>query len=673
MFQELAENIREVFWIRTPDEVLYASSAFEEIWGISRENLRLGLEFMMNRVHPDDRERVLASCRRHQSRGAFNEEYRFILADGQVRWLWTRAFPIWQNGRVVRTVGVSEDITERKLAEERLQNSKNTLGAVFDGISDPLMLLDAGMCVLKMNKAARLLYGIPLDSEPVAYGKPCYSSLMGRGEPCEGCDFRRFFRERVRSSFERRDFRSPGSIEQVTVFPVAGENGGDGSVVIHVRDVTEAKRIEGELIRADKMISLGVLVSGVAHEINNPNSFIMLNTPLLHDAWESVTPILEEYYDENGDFAVGGLPYSEMREEMDKLFHGLLEGSRRIDRIVRELKRFSGSEGVSADEVVHINDVLRNASSLVANLVRKSTDAFSIRCGENLPALRGSAQKLEQVVVNLIRNACEALPDRSKAVGVSSGYDQASGRVLLEVRDEGVGIPDEILPRIMDPFFTTKKSRGGTGLGLSVSANIAREHGGTIQVETRRGKGTTFTVVLPTRKGFPRLPKIVVAAGDGADRDEIVRILTQYRKYIVIGASSGVDACVRMGTERPDLLVLDVNLPDMDGVEVCRSMRGIPELSGVGVVVLSEIPPAPPLESLAKIGFVSVVSKPVLEREMLAAVESALAGAPVVRKPQGPGGPDFEAGSDGKGRMVPPLPACRSCVVVQHETKARDE
>ena len=630
-FRELADNIREVFWVRAQGEMLYIGPAFEKIWGFSRDNLYADPTSFMNLIHEDDRDRVRGSYQRHKVDGEFNEEYRLVRPDGQMRWVWTRSFPIWKDGKVVRTIGISEDVTERKLAEERLRNNKTTLRAVFDGISDPLILVDGNMRVVMLNRAARLIYGIA-ESDSIAYGKPCFTSLMGKNEPCEGCDCGTFIARGERASFERRGFRKPGGIEQITIFPVEGESGEVGAAVVQIRDVTEAKRIERELIHADKMISLGVLVSGVAHEINNPNSFIMLNTPLLHEAWESVTPILERYYEENGDFSVGGLPYSEMREEVVKLFLGLLEGSRRIDRIVQELKRFSRMESIDAEEIVHVNEVIRNASSLVGNLIRKSTDLFSIYYGVNLPPLRGSAQKLEQVVINLIRNACQALSDKTKAVRVYSKYDAVSGNITIEVQDQGVGIPEEILPRIMDPFFTTRQSRGGTGLGLSVCANIVREHGGTIQVESLRGQGTTFTVSLPTNQGPGRLPKILVAVGDGADRRDVVGTLTENRRYIVYEASNGIETCLKLGADRPDLLVVDVRTPDMNGLEICRAMEYAQELSGMGAIVVGESTSLSELEALVKKGFVSIVSHPVRAKELLEAVESVLGGVRM-RKP----------------------------------------
>jgi polar amino acid transport system substrate-binding protein len=245
------------------------------------------------------------------------------------------------------------------------------------------------------------------------------------------------------------------------------------------------------------MVALGTLVSGVAHEINNPNNFIMLNTPLLREAWESALPILEEYYQENGDFVLAGMNYTEMRGKISLLFSGISDGSKRIKRIVDDLKSFVRKDVPDVTQPVDINDVLKSALALVSNMIYKSTKNFSVRYNKNIPLIKGNFQRLEQVVINLIQNACQALPDRERAIRVSTFSDKEEGVVTLRINDQGRGIPAESLPHITDPFFTTKQDSGGVGLGLSISERIVEEHGGRINFTSRVGKGTQVEVVLP--------------------------------------------------------------------------------------------------------------------------------------------------------------------------------
>jgi signal transduction histidine kinase len=270
------------------------------------------------------------------------------------------------------------------------------------------------------------------------------------------------------------------------------------------RDVTERKQAEEQarfhqqqMMQASKMVALGTLVSGVAHEINNPNNFIMLNTPLLQEAWESSKPVLEEYYEKNGDFIIGGMQYSEMRENIPVLFSGILDGSKRIKQIVEDLRNFARRDTSDMTQSVDVNAVLKSAVTLLSNMIMRSTNRFSVEYGTHLPLLKGNFQRLEQVIINLIQNACQALRDTQKKIVVSTSYDEKRRGIVVRVEDEGVGIPVEILPHITDPFFTTKPETGGTGLGLSISSRIVREHCGTLTFTSEVRKGTRAEVFLP--------------------------------------------------------------------------------------------------------------------------------------------------------------------------------
>jgi polar amino acid transport system substrate-binding protein len=273
------------------------------------------------------------------------------------------------------------------------------------------------------------------------------------------------------------------------------------------REVAERERVveelrvnQQQLVQADKMAALGILVSGVAHEINNPNGFILLNMPTLKESFLDAKEVLDERLEREGDFPLGGLPYSRMRAEVPRMLDEMEEGARRIKRIVEDLKDFARSEPVAHFEPVDINRVVRAAIRLVDASIKKSTSRFEARYGD-LPLVRGNAQRIEQVVVNLVLNACQAIPDPSRGVFVTTSHDVHRSFVVLTVRDEGEGIATEHLRRLTDPFFTTKRETGGTGLGLSVSDGIAKEHGGALEFRSRPGEGTTATLTLPLGEG----------------------------------------------------------------------------------------------------------------------------------------------------------------------------
>jgi polar amino acid transport system substrate-binding protein len=173
------------------------------------------------------------------------------------------------------------------------------------------------------------------------------------------------------------------------------------------------------------------------------------------------------------------------------------EGANRIKRIVEELKDFARQDNSAATEAVDFKAVVRAAVRLVDSSIRAATSRFEADYGADLPVIYGNAQRIEQVVVNLILNACQALPDTERGILLETRYDRDAGAVVLRIADEGSGIAPEHIPHLTDPFFTTKRESGGTGLGLSVSATIVKEHGGTLEFDSAPGRGTTVTLTLP--------------------------------------------------------------------------------------------------------------------------------------------------------------------------------
>lgn len=273
------------------------------------------------------------------------------------------------------------------------------------------------------------------------------------------------------------------------------------------REVAERKHAEEELrlnqqqlVQADKLAALGVLVSGVAHEINNPTGLILLDVPILKRAHSDTERILEEYYAAHGEFTIGGIPYTEMRDEIPRILDEMQDGAKRIKRIVNDLKDFARRDDVADKERIDLNTVVRTALRLVDPTIRKATNCLHFDYADGIPPVRGNSQRIEQVVVNLILNACQALPDTDRGISISTRYNRTTASAILVVRDEGVGIAPENLSRLTDPFFTTKRESGGTGLGLSVSDGIIKEHGGHLYFESTPGAGTTVTLAIPVVK-----------------------------------------------------------------------------------------------------------------------------------------------------------------------------
>ncbi len=266
----------------------------------------------------------------------------------------------------------------------------------------------------------------------------------------------------------------------------------------------ETLNLQARLIQADKMALLGLLMSGIAHEINNPNNFMMINSILLAEIWQDAVEILADHAEENGDFPLGGMNFTKARQEVPKLFGSITEGTKRISRIVDNLKGFvrpCGGDGFPGD--ADLNRAVKEATAILAYEIRKYSDHFQLDLGENLPAVRGNAQQIEQVIINLILNALQSLPDKTRRVIVVTDVESSGGFARLQVKDEGDGMGKKVLDRLAEPFFTTRINEGGTGLGLYISTAIIKEHRGFLEFESEPGRGTTTTIRLPIAGEHP--------------------------------------------------------------------------------------------------------------------------------------------------------------------------
>jgi signal transduction histidine kinase/predicted hydrocarbon binding protein len=268
--------------------------------------------------------------------------------------------------------------------------------------------------------------------------------------------------------------------------------------IIDRKQAEEQARIRQEqLFQASKMASLGTLVSGVAHEINNPISFVMLNGPILQKAWQGVKPILDEHRRVKGDFQIANMTYTQLGERIPLLLSGITQGAKRVKAIVSDLKEFARQSSPELRDMVNVNTAVKTGVGLVSNLMKKSTNRFSAVYEPDVPLVKGNIQRIEQVIINLLVNACEALSDNHQAIVVSTAYDSESDCVIVEIQDEGEGMTPEVLHRIKDPFFTTKRDSGGTGLGLAISDRIITDHGGNMVFDSTIGYGTFVKVSLP--------------------------------------------------------------------------------------------------------------------------------------------------------------------------------
>jgi PAS domain S-box-containing protein len=269
-------------------------------------------------------------------------------------------------------------------------------------------------------------------------------------------------------------------------------------------DITEKKKAEKyaaleqrKVLQSDKMTTLGILASGIAHEINNPNNFIILNSQNFAELWKDIVPVLDRYVETTPDYSLSGLSYKEVKKDFPVLIKGITDGARRIKHIVDTLKDFARQDTGDLGEQVDICKVVEAAQLITGNLIKKATTRFVFEIKGEIPSVRGNFQRLEQVIINLIANACQATDKPDKPITVTAEHLPSSHQIAVAVSDRGAGIAPENMQNIFNPFFTTKRETGGTGLGLAIAFSIVKDHGGELKIESEVGRGTTATMLLP--------------------------------------------------------------------------------------------------------------------------------------------------------------------------------
>lgn len=416
-----------------------------------------------------------------------------------------------RDGATIGYMAIFADIRERKRAQEALRESEANYRTIFDAANDATFVFDPeNGDMLDVNRKMCEMYGytreevLRLNVEDLSAGVPpyTYQDVM-----------KMIWKTKYNKShmFEWLAKNRKGGLFWVEVNMKGAMIGGEYRVLAVVRDITERKAAEEDnrkmqerLRQMDKMAAIGTLASGIAHEINNPNNFILSNAQFIADIWPDISRVLTHYAEENGEVYLGRLRFTEASAFIPKMLDGLVEGSHRINGIVTGLKDFARQEKTRLDQKVDINRVIEAALTMLQNQIRKHTDHFQCILAENLPPVTGSFQQLEQVIVNLIMNALQALPDRESGAFISTSYAKSIDQIIIKVRDEGEGMPADVQQAIFDPFFTTRLDSGGTGLGLSICFSIVKEHGGIIECESEPGQGSTFYVRLPVRHSEKR-------------------------------------------------------------------------------------------------------------------------------------------------------------------------
>lgn len=479
---------------------------------------------------------------------------------------------------------LKREIDERKQMEDQLRKSRERFQALTESTSDWIWEVDGDGIYTYASPKVRDLLGY--EPEEVI-GKTPFD-LMPPDEA-----------KRIKFEFEASvDSQKPFSkLENVNIHkdgqlieletsgvPIFDSNRRFCGYRGIDRDITEENKLRREseyrlqqVIQADKLSSLGEVVAGVAHEINNPNSFITYNIPLLEETWQMFEPLISEYGSANPKQRMSGLSIEELCVDMRELIQDIRTGSDRINKIISNLKDFARLDASTQVKPVQINEVIEKTMAIVGAQVRKSVGKLRMNLTPNLPKIQGHSQKLEQVMANLVMNAANAIPDKDKGrLSVTTRYVDRLGSVLIEVEDNGIGMESGMIERIFEPFFTTRRDAGGTGLGLSVSYGLIQEHNGVIGVLSRPGIGTRFTLYLPVdSEKKPELRSSILCLDDDAEFLGLLNMHFVEVKNMPIETKNKPENVVEYLENHPevDIVLSDIILSGINGWEVLEKIK----------------------------------------------------------------------------------------------------
>ncbi|MGB3210324.1 MAG: DUF3365 domain-containing protein [Desulforhopalus sp.] len=346
----------------------------------------------------------------------------------------------------------------------KILQSKELLQSVFDGIADPVVLVNNQGTIKNVNKAFLNRYSVELEQVM----EHSIMSLPFSGK-CPLIECHDIFSSLPDTPISRQMNMQNGEIFLIYFYPIHNEQGGTDSIVCYVKDITEQKRLEQKIQQTEKIVSMGQLAAGVAHEINNPLGIILCHIDLIKD-----DPGLSR----------------EARADLETIE----KHAGNCRTIIADLLNFA-RQHASSKELCSINSIIQEVVQIAANQFQQQNITIDLDLDSTIPMINVDVDKMKQVFFNLLLNSAHAI-DENGYILLVTRYDRMHQTITLTVDDNGCGVLPETMDKIFDPFFTTKDPGKGTGLGLSVSYGIVKDHDGEITVESEPDKGSRFTITL---------------------------------------------------------------------------------------------------------------------------------------------------------------------------------
>lgn len=505
-------------------KIEWINEGFSKMSGYMLSEVRgRGLERILK--GPDtDMDTIINFCRAIKDGQPFDADMLIQNKAGESHWLNFEIRPVRnEQGEVVRFIAIETDITHRKQQEIALERSERRVRSIFETASDAIVVIQADGEIMQSNTAANEMFGAgeegligtnvsQLIPEPHASNHQAYVENFRDEHKGGGLAIRR----------EIVAKRLNGELFSAELSASAAKVGGEWLFTGLLSDITERKALEGQLVQSRKMESIGSLAAGVAHEINTPMQYVNGNIEFLKNAYEKVFLVVDAFnnnlelpeksWEERKSTLMKMMEdnhFEKLRRQTPEAIDEAFEGIQRVIEIVRAMKVMAHPGGKDKT-MFDLNELVRNTVTISRNSWKYAVE-LELDLQEPLREMAGFPSDLRQVVLNLIVNAADAIVEcNGKETGKLGALvirtSEQNDVIKIEVTDSGCGVPEEIRERVFDPFFTTKEVGKGSGQGLAITYDIVvNKHGGSIDLQSELGVGTTFVVTLP-REDKP-LPK----------------------------------------------------------------------------------------------------------------------------------------------------------------------
>ncbi len=569
LFRLLMENMLDaVIIIDWEGTVLFTNKAGIELVGLKSLDEALGVN-MANFIHPDSLEKVVEDLERvKRGQGGFLAEYKAVTVDGAIKWIETHNDKVNFKGRTADLI-IIRDITERKKTEHALRESEERYRRFFEEDLSGTFITRPDGRILACNRAFARMFGFPSVEQVLASrAQRFYKDLRDRAKL-----LKRLLREKKLENYEsilQRIDGTPIHIIENTV-GIFNSQGRLMEIIGFFVDITRQKNLEAQLLHAQRMEAIGTLAGGVAHDFNN----------LLMTIQGNISLLLQDTEREHPGY-----------QRLAIIEKAIKSGA----RLTRQLLAYA-RKGKYEVRRLDLNQLVKEAADTLGRTRKDIVIDFELSA--DLQAIAADRNQMELVLLNLLINAADAMPLGGKLVLETFNvthdripaklYDPKSGRyVLLTVTDTGIGMDADTCRQLFDPFFTTKKTGKAKGLGLASVYGIVKNHGGYIDVHSRPGKGTTFSVFLPAAgRPAPQAPSPVRAVEKGGIKilvvddeefvlDVAVKLLDRLG-YKTVAARNGKEAVeiYQKNSDTIDLVILDMIMPIMDGGQAFDEIRKI--------------------------------------------------------------------------------------------------